>query len=79
MVRGIIIHLVEVSPFGLSKLGRREEMDISGDGARFPYVKKRGSSNEYQTDKSLLGKKIIRPALPTPWKACPESRHGLTM
>ena len=70
---------MKVSPFGLSKLGRREEMDIPGDGVRLPYVKKRGSSNEYQTDKSLLGKEIIRPALPTPWKAHPESRHGLTM
>ena len=62
-----------------NKVGRGEEMDIPREGARLPQVKKIGSSNQYQADKPLLGKDVIRPALPTPWKLRPESRYGLTM
>ena len=32
---------MEVSHFGISKMGRREEMDIPGDGVRLPHVKNR--------------------------------------
>ena len=49
MVKGIIIHLMEVFPFRLSKVGRGEEMDIPGEGFRLPRVKKIGSSNQDQT------------------------------
>ena len=75
----MIILLMEVSPFGLRKVGRAEDMDIPKEGVRTPYLKKIGSSNQDQTIKSLLGKEIIRLALPTPGKVCPESRYGLTM
>ena len=40
-------------------------MDIPEDGVRLPHVKKIDNSNQYQMDKSFLGKKI-RPALPIP-------------
>ena len=62
--------LMEVSPFGLSKVGRGEEIDILG--------KKTGSSSQFKREKPLLGKEI-RPTLPTPWKARPERRYGFTM
>ena len=78
MVRGIITHLMEVSPFRLSKVGRGEEMDIPREGVRLPDVQKIDSSNQDQTDKPLLGKEI-RPALRTPRKAHPERRYELTM
>ena len=54
-------------------------MDISGEGFRHPYVKKIGSSNLDRKEKSLLGKEIIRPTLPTPWKVRLESRCRLPM
>ena len=75
----MIILLMQVSPFELRKVGRAEDMDIPKEGVRTPCVKKIGSSNLDQKIKSLPGKDIIRLALPTPGKMCPESRYGLTM
>ena len=72
------MHLMEVSPFGLSKVGREKEMDIPGEGIRLPHVKKVGNSNQGKMEKFLLGKKRIRPALSTPRYTLPESRYGLT-
>ena len=40
---------MEASPFGISKVGRGEEMDIPGEGVKLPHVKKIGSSNQNQT------------------------------
>ena len=40
------MHLMEVSPFGLSKVRRGKEMDISGEEVRLPHVKKIGSSKQ---------------------------------
>ena len=57
MVKGIIIHLMEVFPFRLSKVGWGEEMDIPGEGFGLPRVKKIGSSNQDRTD-------ILRPFQP---------------
>ena len=65
--------------FRLSEVGRREEMDIPRDAERLSHVKKLNSSNQKQTDKSLLGKESIRPAILTPQKVRLESRYGLTM
>ena len=70
---------MEVSPFGLSKVVKGEELDISREGVRLPHVKKIGSSNLDQMEKFLLGRERIRLVLPTPWKARPESRYGLIM
>ena len=69
---------MEVSSFGLSKVGKREEMNIPAVGFRLPHVKEIGSSNQDQTVKPLLDKEI-RLALPTLRKAHPERRYGLTM
>ena len=69
MVRGIIVHLVEVSPFGLSKVWRGGKMDIPGKVARQPRVKKIVSSNQDQTNNFLLGKEIIRSVYLTQRKA----------
>ena len=54
--------------FRLSEVGRREEMDIPRDGERLSHVKKLNSSNQKQTDKSLLGKETIRPVILTSQK-----------
>ena len=70
--------LMEISPFGLSKVGRGEDIDILGEGVKLPHVKKTGSSSQFKRDKPLLGKEI-RPVLPTPWKARQERRYGFTM
>ena len=61
----MIIRLMEVSPFGLSKVGMGEEMDIPREGIRLPHVKKNRQQQPRQTDKPLLGKEI-RLALPNP-------------
>ena len=37
----MIIRLMEVSPFGLSKVGMGEEMYILREGVRLPHVKKK--------------------------------------
>ena len=50
---------MEVSPHGLSKVGRRKEIDISREGVRLSHVKKKGSSNQDETDKPHLGKERI--------------------
>ena len=65
---------MEFFPFGLRKMGRGEEMDIPQED-----VKVNKHSNQNKMEKFLQGKKIIRPALPTPWQACPKSRYGLRM
>ena len=69
MARGININHMEVSPVGLSKVERGEEMDIAGEEVRLPQVKKIACNNQEQKEKSFLGK-MIRPALPTSQKAC---------
>ena len=74
-----VIHLIEVFPFGLSNVGQGEEMNIPGKRFRVLHAKKLKSSNRGQTEKFILGKETIRSTLPTPWKACPESRHGMTV
>ena len=53
---------------GLSKVGREYEMDIPAEEVGLPRLKIIGSQNQYPTDKSLVGKERIEPALPTPWK-----------
>ena len=70
---------MDVSPFGLSKVVKGEELDIPREGVRLPHVKKIGSSNLDQTEKFLLGRERIKPAHPTPRKARLESRYGLIM
>ena len=40
VIREIILHIMEVSPFGLSKVARGEEMDILRETVWLPNVKK---------------------------------------
>lgn len=70
--------MVREKDFALSKVGKREEIDIPGEEVRLPHVKIIGSSNQDQRDESFLSKERIRPTPPTPWKARPENRYRFT-
>ena len=65
-------------PFWVKKGRKSRGYGYSQGGCRNS-MREKNSSNQDQTIKSLLGKEIIRLALPTPGKVCPESRYGLTM
>ena len=67
-----------LSPWA-KKGGEGRGNGYSQGGGQASTRQKIGSSNQDLTDKFLLGKEIIRLALPTPRKARPESRYGLTM
>ena len=64
--------------FALSKVGKREEMDIPEEGMRLPHVKIIDISNQDQRDESFLSKERIRLNLPIPWKARSENRYRFT-
>ena len=61
MVKGIIIHLMEVFPFRLSKVGRGQEMDIPGEGFRLPRVKKAAAT---KTKRAIFGPSNPREGAP---------------